>query len=173
MHNPYSRPLAIPDELTREGRFKPGTKSPIALTLTDAELAALSSRGRKHQQGEDRMTKGELAKVVEKLVEDVAVANGAVIEDKEIKVGGKMTKSRVATGGFFDLDGARNVLARNLNTHKDLLTRVELPTQKKAEPAPAPEPTPAPAASAPTAPAPTATKPDGKAPQKAVAGKVG
>lgn len=76
------------------------------------------------------MTKSELAKTIETAVEKLAVKYGATIETKQIKVGGKMQDSKIAVGGVFDLDGARNVFARNLNKQLDAIinTPLDLPS---------------------------------------------
>lgn len=68
------------------------------------------------------MTKKQFAAKVEALVEAIAVAHGATIVEKQMKVGGRDTTVREAEGGMFDLDGARRVLAHRMEQAKAALT---------------------------------------------------
>ena len=80
------------------------------------------------------MTKKEIQNVVESLVEEIAVANGATIQTKTIKVGGRPTESREAVGGLFDLDACRGILAHALQANRETLVN-HLPTRKAEQPA--------------------------------------
>jgi len=64
------------------------------------------------------MTKKEIAAVVESLVEEIAVSHGAEIQTTKIKVGGRLTDSRVAEGGLFSLDACRGLLAKALAAYR-------------------------------------------------------
>lgn len=78
------------------------------------------------------MTKRELQDKVEQMVEAIAEKYGATVKSVDMKVGGKMQKTRHAEGGLFDLDGARNILSKNLSKLKDSLTTFEMPGAVKA-----------------------------------------
>lgn len=77
-------------------------------------------------------TKKDLAVAVEKLAEEIAVAHGATIEIKAIKVGGRLTDSRVAVGGLFDLDACRGILAKALQAKRTELVSFFAATQPGA-----------------------------------------
>jgi hypothetical protein len=78
------------------------------------------------------MTKKEIQGIVEGIVEEIAVAHGAEIGTVKIKVGGRLTDSKVAEGGLFDLDACRGLLARALEANREALIGFFATTQPKA-----------------------------------------
>ena len=68
------------------------------------------------------MPKAKIAALVATLTEQIAIAHGATIVDTPMKVGGKETTVRKAEGGLFDLDAARQILARRLEAQAEALT---------------------------------------------------
>ena len=66
-------------------------------------------------------TKKDMSNAAETLAESIAVAHGATIVTEKIKVGGKMTDTRVAKDGMFDLDTCRGLAIKALHDNRELL----------------------------------------------------